>query len=199
MLLRRFLALTLLFLAAVSALAEHFSPSFSYVVAARDVSPGTILTEGDLAVKSFPQPLGMMATHASTADLTGRVVASPLAKGDLVQDHAVLGSELSSAFAGNGTSLVPIKLADPAVAELATPGAAVSVVAAAPGRIDNGQPHIVADNARVVFASRKATDATEAGTVLLSLDEAAAGRVAAASLDSPLTITMRRAGATTSH
>ncbi|MEJ5997243.1 SAF domain-containing protein [Corynebacterium sp. H130] len=179
---RKLLAGALFLLAGVLLIAERTTTTHSYVVVKAELSPGTVITSEHIERRSLPVDVGVTAPLADAEAAIGRVVAAPLKSGDFVQEHHLLGPELGQALGAE--SLVPVKLSDPAAAELAIPGAVVSVVAA---RSDT-ETSTIAEGARVVFATERKTDSTEAGTVLLAMDATSAARVAAASLGMPLTV-----------
>lgn len=181
---RHLLAGVLLFLAVALFVSERLGTSHHYVIVAADLSPGTIIKDKHLSQVTLPEDLPLSSTIATAEAAVGRVVAAPLKKGDPLQQHHLLGPELSEAF--GAATMVPIKLADPAAAELAVPGAKVSVISA---------PHdaaatTIAEGAQVIFATARKSDSTDAGTVLLALDRTSAERVAAASLGTALTIVL---------
>ncbi|MEJ5927573.1 SAF domain-containing protein [Corynebacterium sp. H128] len=185
-LLRRALAFALIFLAAGSFLHDQLAAQSHYVVARTDIRPGTILTAEHIQTAAFPNTLRVANPVPTTEDAIGKVAAAPLTSGDILTERSILGTELARAFTGTGSSLVPVRLADPAAAELAVRGAQVSIVT----QTDTGASQVIAENARVVFGTAKASDSTEAGTVLLAMAEAQAQQVAAAALSQPMTIVM---------
>lgn len=186
-LLRRVLSIFLLACAALLFFGEHTKQQRSYVVLSADLSPGTIIGPEHLSVRNFPPDFDVSAAFTATKDPVGRVVATPLRSGDIIQQHHLLGPELGEALGTD--SLVPIKLSDPAAAELAIPGAHVAVVAAH----SDQETTVLVQGARVVFGTERKTDSTDAGTVLLAMDTASATRVAAASLGTPLTVVLTAA------
>ncbi|MGH9184590.1 MAG: SAF domain-containing protein [Acidimicrobiales bacterium] len=95
-----------------------------FVVAARDVAPGTRLTAADLILRTVDLP-PELAQRAATdpADLVGDVAVAPLAAGDLIQ--------ASSVVAGNGPSRPELSFAvdaDRAVNGDLAPGEVVDVL-----------------------------------------------------------------------
>lgn len=61
-------------------------PDTSYVVAARDIAPGTILTSADLETSAIDLPADQ-SSHAFTqiGDLTGAIAVGPVSAGEVVQ------------------------------------------------------------------------------------------------------------------
>ncbi|MFV8381823.1 SAF domain-containing protein [Corynebacterium hindlerae] len=188
MFIRRLLAAVLLMFGLVLAISEQLRDSHQYVVANSALTPGAIVTESDLTVRTFQQPLGLTSPVLSPADAVGKVIARPLQPGDFLQEKDMLGPELATALGSTSSAMVPITLADPAAAQLAVPGARVSVVSAAQ---EQSSPMVIAEGATVVFGTAKATDSTDPGTVLLALNTEEAQHVAAASLRLPITIVLK--------
>jgi len=87
-----------------------------------------------------------------------------------------------------GTATVPVRLADVAVAGLLRPGQRVDVVAAP----DPAAPaSVLAGGATVVTIEHQEPSTLKGPLVLLRLPEAAATKVAAISLERPVTVTLR--------
>jgi hypothetical protein len=97
-----------------------------------------------------------------------------------------VGPENSRLAAGDPTAAaVPFRLADPAVADMLTPGVRVDVVTVAPSSTD---PVVLATNATVLTVRRADT---ESSLVVIALPREEATRVAAAALGQPVTVTLR--------
>jgi hypothetical protein len=97
-----------------------------------------------------------------------------------------VGRENSQLTTGDPTAAaVPFRLADPAVADLLTPGVRVDVVTVS---ANNTDPVILADNATVLTVRRADEDAN---LVVIALPRGEATRVAAAALDQPVAVTLR--------
>lgn len=221
-LIRRTLAVLLVVCAAVSALAQRAADDPAVLVFTRDVAPGSVLTANDVALRSLPGDIVPNNALRIVNDAENRVVASTAAAGEVVTATRLLGPDLVSALvaarAEEGESsisdsytLVPIKLAEPAIipmlhhgdevsvvtAESHTPTAPSPNVASAPA----GGARIIATGGIVVIAGSAATGApnspagpalsgeSEAGVLLLLRNEDAAA-VAAASLTSPLAVVL---------
>jgi Flp pilus assembly protein CpaB len=165
------------------------APTTPTVVAARDLPSGATLRAADVRLADFPgdaRPSGALST-LDIAD--GRLLAGAVRAGEPLTDV-----RLATTIAASGdpaTATVPVRLADPAVAELLRPGQRVDVVAA-----PDGSASVLASGATVVTISDPASARPLAGPakgplVLLRLPEATATRVAAISLDRPVTVTLR--------
>jgi Flp pilus assembly protein CpaB len=168
------------------------APTTPTVVAARDLPSGATLRAGDVRLADFPgetRPEGALSTLDA---LDGRLLAGAVRAGEPLTDV-----RLASVLPGSGdpgTATVPVRLADAAVAGLLEPGRHVDVVAAP----EPGTPaSVLASGATVVEVGRQDPSSKALGPpdkgplVLLRLPEAIATRVAAVSLERPVTVTLR--------
>jgi hypothetical protein len=97
-----------------------------------------------------------------------------------------VGPENSRLAAANpNAAAVPFRLADPAVADLLTPGARVDVVTVSQNSPD---PLILATNAMVLTVRQPTKDSS---LVVIALPRDEATRVAAAALGQPVAVTLR--------
>ncbi|MGH3673115.1 MAG: SAF domain-containing protein [Pseudonocardiaceae bacterium] len=190
--LRRATAAALVALAAVLALvpAPWTATTDLVVVAARDLTPGTVLAASDLTLHELPEqgvPDG--ATRDAGAVLS-RTVAAPVRRGEPLTDVRLAGPELARAISMDpGTVSVPLRLADSGVAALLHPGATVDVVTTGERQ---DETVVLARGARVLAVLDADARATERGgsLVLAALDPVAATRVAAASISQTLAVTV---------
>jgi Flp pilus assembly protein CpaB len=118
------------------------------VVAATDLTAGTVLGGSDLTVADLPAPLVPDGVSAQGAELTGRVLAAPVRRGEPVTDVRVVGPGLWSQVPA-GQVAAPVRLADLAVATLLRAGDRVDVLATAP---ETGAAELVAAGALVLSA-----------------------------------------------
>lgn len=159
------------------------------VVAAHDLSPGSIVTDGDVRVAEFGAGLLPDGAVTTPADVIGKTVAGATRRGEAITDTRVLGPRLAAVSVGTTESrVVPLRLADAGVAELLREGDRVDVFTAiddaAPG------PDMLAENAAVVLVSPTGDGrGAKERVVMIALPTEAAGKVAAASLTSALTVT----------
>ncbi|UGT38996.1 SAF domain-containing protein [Nocardia yamanashiensis] len=158
------------------------------VVAAREMPPGHVLEAADLrvvgrAADSLPGGVVRQVGAAIGATLAGAVT-----EGEMVTDVRVVGTRLAGVAAGDGDGrIVPIRLADKAVAEVLRGGDRVDVVA---GEEGGGRgARLLASDAVVVLVSGVGSERGEPErVVLVALDARRAAVVAAASLRSALTV-----------
>ena len=160
------------------------------VVAARDLPAGAVLAPADLTVGRFPPETVPDGVAGATDEVAGRPLAGPLRAGEPVTDVRLVGPGLTAALPV-GRVAAPVRLADLAVAGLVHPGDRVDVLATAPGATD---AEVVAAGALVLapVGAGGDQDASEPGTglLLLELDPATAGRLAAAAVSDTLTVTL---------
>lgn len=205
---RRLVAVGLLATAAVLALrGDPDDRRTDVVVAARELPPGHTLDPSDVRTvgrETAGLPEGFAGDPAAVlgATLTGAVRA-----GEILTDVRVVGPRLAAAAAGTPDArIVPIRLADDAVASVLRAGDRVDVVAApaeaAPAEAaweersrrtagaDATRPvRVLATDAAVILVSG-ADEPRDAGdrVVLVALDARHATAVAAASLQTALTV-----------
>lgn len=193
MALRRVIAIVLVLLAGALALrpaGARESTETTVVVAAHDLSPGGALTQADLGIRSLPAADVPNGAFTSPDAVVGRVLAGAVRTGEPLTDVRLLGPADTTLTTGDPTSAtVPVRLADPDVADLLRPGVRVDVVTLDP---DQQSDPVLAENATVV-AVRDTTGADgQAGRlVLVGLPREFATRLAAASLRQPVTVTLR--------
>lgn len=190
LLLRRLAAGVLAVLALVLAVAPTESRGVPVVVAARDLVAGSTVAEADLAVRRWPDdlvPAGALRDPAAARD---RVLVGAARAGEPLTDARLAGAgPLSSA--GPNTAAVPVRLADPGVAGLLTPGSRVDVVAVADA---DGAPVVLAPNAVVLAvlpAAGGPVGPAPGRLILIGTARELATRVAAASVADQLAVTLR--------
>ncbi|MGH3872072.1 MAG: SAF domain-containing protein [Pseudonocardiaceae bacterium] len=191
LLLRRGIAAVLVGVAAVLALAPGRESSVAVVVAARDLAPGTVLQESEVTMSGLPGQVVPDGAARTSATVLGRTLAAPVRRGEPLTDVRLAGPDLTKAVRTDQDAVsVPLRLADPDIATLLHPGAAVDVVTVGERQ---DEPVVLARNARVlaVLAAGSQAAARDGRLVLVALDPTAATRVAAASLSQTLTVTLR--------
>lgn len=104
-------------------------PTTPVVVAARELPAGTVLQAGDLRVARVHPGMVPDGAPQAVPDVVGRRLSTGVpARLPLVP--TVLAESGWSAAAPSGTVVVPVRLADPAVAALLQPGDVIDVLAA---------------------------------------------------------------------
>lgn len=189
---RRILAAALVGLAVVSAYRTDPSRTeVPVVVTAADLAPGTSLTAADVTVTRVDSSLLADGTLRSVDDAVGRTVAGPVRSGEALTDVRLLGPRLASATLPSGDArIVPIRLADPELAQLLRAGDVVDVVRAAPD--DTSPSGVIAESATVVMVSAPSSGVSRRDQlVLVALRADDASAVAAASLSDALTVLLR--------
>lgn len=162
------------------------APTTPTVVAAHDLPSGAVLRAPDFRLADLPdsaRPVGVLST---LDDVDGRLLAGAVRAGEPLTDV-----RLATPLPGSGdpaTATVPVRLADAGVAELLEPGRHVDIVAAP----EPGVPaSVLASGATVVVVGHREASGAKGPLVLLRLPEAIATRVAAISLERPVTATLR--------
>lgn len=191
-LLRRVAAAALVAFATVLALypqRAHFAGDI-VVVAARDLSPGTVIEASQLTLRRLPAEAIPDGAARSAAVVLGRTLAAPVRRGEALTDVRLTGPDLVRSVADDpGMVSVPLRLADPDVATLLRAGLTVDVVTVGP---QQGEPLMLARGARVlaVLQSGARAEERDGKLVLVALDPIAATRVAATSISHDLTVTV---------
>ncbi len=187
---RRGLAAALAVLALVLALrpnAASGQPTEPIVVAGHDLAPGTTLAPADLALRRMPRNLLPSGALTSVPSAAGHVLGGALRTGEPITNVRLVDTGLPGE--APGSSAVPVRLADPGVADLLRPGVRVDVVTMDPDQTDNP---LLASGA-IVLTVRDADSAPgqRGRLVVLALPDKLATRVAAVSLRQPVTVTLR--------
>ncbi|HEX7168896.1 MAG TPA: RcpC/CpaB family pilus assembly protein [Acidimicrobiales bacterium] len=160
------------FLVAASALALFVGygeatapPTSRYVVAVRDLAPGARVTADDLGTVAADLPDSMKAAaFERIADVAGKVVAGPIAEGELVQAGAVVSTD---AAPGGLEVSFPVEAAR-ALGGALDVGDAVDVLATF-GAAGDTYTTTVVQGARVLAARDTARMLASSGTVTLTV------------------------------
>jgi Flp pilus assembly protein CpaB len=116
---------------AMSAFLPHPAPrGVPIVVVAQDLMAGHVLTLGDLAVADWPRDLRPGGTVPDPVALVGEALGAAMSRGEPVTSARIRGPGL---LAGVRTGLVAahVRVADPAMAAMATPGDHVDLISSA--------------------------------------------------------------------
>ena len=100
------------------------------VVVAQDLMPGHVLARGDLSVADWPRDLRPEGAVTDPAALVGKALGAGMSRGEAVTAARIRGPGM---LAGARTGLVAahVRLADPAMAAMATPGDHVDLISSA--------------------------------------------------------------------
>lgn len=191
LLMRRIVAAALTLLAAVLFIrGDPAAERADVVVAARDLAPGQLLQPSDL--RRAPRESGTLPAGVlrEAAPLIGATLTGAMRTGEIFTDLRVIGPRLAAAATGlRDARIVPIRLADSAVAEIVRAGDRVDVIGAEE-RSGARPARTLASDAAVVLVSAgesRGRGDTER-VVLAAMDAEHATIVAAASLYTALTV-----------
>ncbi|MFI5780573.1 SAF domain-containing protein [Nocardia sp. NPDC051570] len=197
-LLRRVLAAALAVFAAVLFVrGDPAARSIDVVIATRDLAPGRIVSAEDLRRVARPAGLLPEGSVREMSALLGATVSGAVRAGEILTDLRVVGARLAQVAAGVvDARIVPIRLADNAVADILRVGDRVDVVAAERTDTDPtraGPPRTLATDAAVVLVTTADRRSGPSGEriVLIALDSTHALGVAAGSLRTELTVVFR--------
>ncbi|HEX2130033.1 MAG TPA: Flp pilus assembly protein CpaB [Actinophytocola sp.] len=194
--LRRVVAALLVLLAAVLAVRPppqaRGEPTSPTLVAARDLAPGSTLEPDDVRVVHAPESLRPATALTTASEATGRVLAGAASRGEPITSTRLVGRENSRLASGDPSAVaVPVRLADPEVAGLLTPGSRVDVVTVSPDSATAGV--LLAANATVVTVREEPPVAADrpGRLVVIAVPRDDATRLASVSLGQPVAVTLR--------
>ncbi|MGW5451768.1 SAF domain-containing protein [Nocardia sp. NPDC003979] len=158
------------------------------VVAAHDLSPGRVLTAEDVRVDQHETRTLPTGFATDTTPLLGATLTGAMRAGETFTDLRVVGPRLAAAAAGTEDArIVPIRLADSAVAEVLRAGDRVDVVGVEDTGDSAARARTLATDAAVVLVTASADRRAER-VVLVALATEHATTVAGASLRTALTV-----------
>ncbi|MFF7939923.1 SAF domain-containing protein [Nocardia gamkensis] len=161
------------------------------LVAGRDLAPGRLLEAGDL--RPAPREAGTLPAGAvaDAAALVGATLTGAMRQGEVFTDLRVVGPRLAAAATGaREARIVPIRLADTAVADILRAGDRVDVIGAEDANGPGTRPArtLATDSAVVLVAGAGDGRGAAERVVLVAMDAEHATAVAAASLRTALTV-----------
>ena len=177
------------------------------VVSSRDLTPGQVIADSDVEIREIDSKQLPEGVVSDTDLVVGRTVAGPIRSGETVTDVRVLNRRLAGLSVGTDDArIVPVRLADAAVAEILRSGDVVDVLTVGPDTSRSDTPHpdtpneSIADKAPQILAAgavvalvttSESTRNQQEQVILLALPTPAANVVAAASLSNAITVTFR--------
>ncbi|MBH0776150.1 SAF domain-containing protein [Nocardia bovistercoris] len=188
---RRLLAAALIVAAIVLSLrGDPGARRAQVVVAGRDLAPGTSLSAEDLrlaAHESGGLPEGVLREQAP---LLGATLTGAMRTGEVFTDLRIVGPRLAAVAGGaRDARIVPLRLADTAVADILRAGDRVDVISAEETTGPAVRPaRTLATDAAVVLVSEPGERRAADRVVLVAMDSDHATAVAAASLRTALTV-----------
>ena len=191
--LRRLVAAMLLLLAVMLALhpgGTASAPTAMAVVATKDLPAGTAVAPGDVALRQVVRAALPNGVFTSVDAVVGQVLGGPARTGEMLTDVRMVGPANTRLATGDpSAAVVPIRLADPAVADLLRPGSRVDVITFDP---EGNTTAVLATNATVITVRGEEHPTGQHGRlVAIALPHDVAAQVAAYSLKQPVTVTLR--------
>ncbi len=174
---------------ALPTLAPPPAPVTDVLTAAHDLAAGSVLSAEDLVTRALPEdvvPDGTLLRKTAV----GRVLAGAVRSGETLTDVRLVGPSLLT-DAGEDLVAVPVRLADPATAQLLHAGDRVDVLAAS---TDPDAPPVatVVAASVLVLAVPARTAELDGALVLVAAPARTAVRLAAAEVSSRLSVLVRR-------
>jgi pilus assembly protein CpaB len=176
-------------LTGLSAAAPDGPPTTTVVRATTELSGGTRLSTGDLEVDEVVAADVPERTVTDPADLVGRTLAAPVARGQIITELALTSARQPT---GPGRVLAPLRLADADVVALLRAGDVVDVLAS---DAQSEQAYVAGRAVRVVTVPQPADPAAGAdpagALVLVEVDAETARVLARAAVSASLTVIWR--------
>jgi Flp pilus assembly protein CpaB len=167
------------------------------VVVAQDLMAGHVLTRGDLAVADWPVDLRPQGAVASPVTLVGKALGAGMSRGEPVTAARLRGPGLLAGVR-DGLVAAHVRLADPAMAAMATPGDHVDLISSA-GKLVAADVAVLAVDAGSAGNSWSSTpESGQPGGVIVAVGNDAALRLAtvdpAGLSDSTFSLVLRTPG-----
>lgn len=181
---------------AVLAVLQAASPppptTVAVLTASRDLPGGAVVRPQDLELTRLPPGTAPESALSDPSAVSGRTLAAPVAKGEIVTEARTIGRSLLAGYPGR--TAVPIRVSDPAVVGLLRVGNVITLVGADPeGR---NPPITIAADVSVIAIPREGGEvfgtATPGRLVVIAVPRERATEVAARSMTGFLTIVWNR-------
>ena len=189
---RRTTAVLLVLLAgalAVRAPTSHAAEQTRILVASHDLAAGTVLSGQDIVPRDVPTDLVPDGALRDPTAIQGRALGDASRRGEPLTDIHLAGHE-TAPVADDAHAAVPVRLADPAVADFLRPGQRVDLVATS-AHPDSEPPDVVAERVPVIAVRPSGEHEGRDRLIVVGLPDGQAATVAAASLTESLAVTLR--------
>lgn len=196
LLVRRTAAVLLVLLAAALAARapSHASEKVRILVASHDLAPGEVLTGQDVTAREVPTDLVPDGALRDPTAIDGQALSAASRRGEPLTDVHLVGPGTmpvaDDEHAAEDDQAVPVRLADPAVADFLRPGQRVDLVATS-ARSDSESPDVVAERVPVITLRPSGGDEGRGRLIVVGVPDGQAATVAAASVTEPLAVTLR--------
>lgn len=168
-------------------------PGVPVLMTTRTVPAGGVLEPADVTTRPLPAEAVPDGAVTRLAEATGRVLAAPARRGEVLTSSRFVGPDLLVGTSGMVAS--PLRLADPGSAALLAPGDRVDVLAAETeltGRTATvGPARLVAPAVRVLAVNPGSDPQLDGGLVLVAVSPAQAAHLARAAVTARLSVTLR--------
>lgn len=174
--------------AIVSALAPPPAATTPVVVAAHDLTSGTVIHVADLAVVQIPSAMAAHGITGSPAQLVGETVAAPMRAGEPVTDRRVVSDALITGYA-EGLVAVPLRIDDADVVALLRVGEHLDVYASVGDGL--AAAHRVVSDAPVVTLPHADSQGSSGALIVLAVTPDDAAELAQASVAAELSVSLQ--------
>lgn len=159
----------------------------SVVVAARDLTGGTVIDAKDVRMVQMPPDLVPAGAYTVRATALGESVAAPMRAGEPLTDRRVLGKALISGYPP-GTVASPVRIEDADVVALLRPGDRIDLYASTGSQ---SLAERVVTNAVVVMLPPTGENSSSGALIVVAVTEVEAAVIAQASATSVLSVSLR--------
>lgn len=176
----------------LSALAPKPGTVVHVLAAAHDIAAGATLTSADVHAIGLPPSVVPAGALRADDDITGRVVAAAVRRGEALTDVRLVGASMFRAV-GAGLVATPVRIADADSAHLLQPGDVVDVLASNEHSASSAAP-VVATGVRVLAVpapSDSSLSLDDGALVILATSPSAAATLASAGVTSRLSVVIR--------
>jgi Flp pilus assembly protein CpaB len=169
------------------------------VTANRDLAAGSRVTASDVRQTQIARAAVPSGALTDLSTVTGRTTAGPVRRGELLTDVRLLGASMLDGY-GADVVASPVRIADPAAAELLHVGDMVDVLAAPVAERSTGSARVIAGAVRVISVPHPAagglgaldsTPSGEGALLVLATTPEVAADLASAAVSARLSITLR--------
>jgi pilus assembly protein CpaB len=157
------------------------------VVAAHDLSSGTVIGPGDVMTVQMPPDVVPAGAFRATSAALGASVAAPMRSGEPLTDRRVLGTELIDGYP-TGTVASPVRIQDADVVSLLKSGDRIDLYASTG---DSGPANRIVAGAVVVMLPKAVDDQGAGALVVLAVSSLQAAEIAQASATAALSVSLR--------
>ena len=173
-------------LAGIAAVRPADGRTLPVIAVVHDLAAGVALSASDLTTLQLPRSAVPAAALTSIEKATGRTLAGPMGRGEVLTQTRLAGAALLGA--GTDHVAVPVRIADAGSAALLHAGDHVDLLAAPH---DGGLAQVVAADVAVLVVPASASGLDDGALVVVACSAATAQRLASAAVSSRISVVLR--------